>query len=56
MNDKEWEKFFELIDKIVNMEGTWQEKRATVLDQARVEGSVVNLDEFLGWFGGNMEE
>lgn len=54
MSDTGLEKFFELLDKIIEMPGTWQEKRDVVLSQATdfgVSDSV--LSEFANWFATN---
>ena len=50
MNDRDWEKFFALLEKIINIPGSWQEKRDEVRSSAESEGCVNNLDEFLSWF------
>jgi co-chaperonin GroES (HSP10) len=51
MTDKEWEKFFDLMGKVVNLEGlSANEKAAEVRAQAVKSGDEVNLEEFTGWF------
>jgi hypothetical protein len=50
MSDKEWELFFQLMDKIVNMEGTFTEKAAKVSAKAQKTESVGSLEEFVSWF------
>jgi hypothetical protein len=51
MSEKEWEKFFELLDKIVGLEGkSYQEKAAEVRERADLEAARTSLEEFLGWF------
>lgn len=48
MSEKDWERFFELLDKIVALPGTWQEKKQMVVDRA--EGESSSFEEFTGWF------
>lgn len=50
LKPKEWEKFFELIDKIVNDGRPFSEKLTAVKDAAETNGSDVNLEEFVEWF------
>ena len=54
MNEKKWERFFELISDIVNGEGSWNEKKAEVIAQAGPGNS--DFSEFLNWFGGATSE
>lgn len=52
MTRREWETFFELLEKIVNMEGkTATEKGEEVRAHAREEGEAAesNLSEFMAW-------
>jgi hypothetical protein len=50
---KEWETFFDLLDKIVNGPGSWQDKIDEVQIQAKANGSELSLDEFAEWFQGD---
>lgn len=50
MPDDEWERFFELMEKITNGQGSWQEKRDAVIAQAAANASDTALDEFNQWF------
>ena len=51
MTEKEWDKFFELLDKIVSLKfSTWQEKANQVKSQAIARDGEVDLEEFVGWF------
>ncbi len=47
MSDRQWEKFAELLEMVVNAEGlSWQEKR----DKVKSVCDKNLLSEFLGWF------
>lgn len=46
LTEKEWERFSDLLDKIVNSGGTWEEKAAAV----RANCNETNLGEFANWF------
>ena len=47
MSDKEWEKFFELIDKIIDLPGvSANERGALIREKASENGSETNLQEF----------
>jgi hypothetical protein len=50
MTEREWEKFFELMGKIVSGGGSWQEKAEHVKDMAHVNGAETQLEEFAAWF------
>lgn len=53
MNEKDWERFSALLEKIINnMGGSFQEKKAEVVRQIGDDG---NLNEFLSWFNGSTE-
>jgi hypothetical protein len=53
MSDKEWGRFFELVEKIVNLPGLpWTQKAALVKDKAVECGCEVNFEELIGWFQG----
>lgn len=52
MSDKEWETFFNLLNKIVDMPGKTQaEKLALVKSEAGLHGgdTEMNLEEFAAW-------
>ena len=46
---KEWEKFFELMERIVNGPGDWKEKAEQVKEYAN-HPDESTLEEFVGWF------
>lgn len=46
MSEKEWERFSDLLSKIIGMGGTWQEKAA----QVKANVSESDLAEFVAWF------
>jgi hypothetical protein len=51
LSEREWEKFFELLDKIAgSSEGSWEERRDDVRSEAESRGSSGNLEEFVNWF------
>jgi hypothetical protein len=51
ISEEEWEKFFEIMQFIVDARGmTWQEKAEYVRGKASAEGCSTVLDEFAGWF------
>jgi hypothetical protein len=49
MTEKDWEKFCDLLDKIVSMEGVWQDKAKVVKEKIEQYGSLENLLEFVTW-------
>jgi hypothetical protein len=49
VSEKEWEKFFDMVDKIVNADGTAQEKSSLLLQKAKEYGTEVNLEELCAW-------
>lgn len=52
MSDRQWEKFFELLDLVVNEEtpySTWKERAKAVLTRAS-DKDKTNLEEFWSWF------
>lgn len=49
MTEKDWVRFFDLIDKIVTMGGSWQEKRDEILRQADTYGARTHLEEIANW-------
>lgn len=53
MSNKGWQRFFELLDKIVDLctKGqSWKEVAAEVRREANNVGSETNLEEFVSWF------
>lgn len=51
MSEKDWEQFGELLQKIVAMEGTWQEKKEILNIKAKEFAFEVKLDEVICWYG-----
>lgn len=51
MTEKDWEKFFELVDKIVDLPMPARDKAIEVEAKAEEYGSSTNFYEFCGWFG-----
>ncbi len=52
MNDRDWKKFFDYIEKIVNARGlTANEKAALVMQKASDQGgsALVDFEEFCAW-------
>lgn len=45
-----WNDFFIKIEEIVNMEGTWREKRDTVREMVNECGGQTEFEEFIDWF------
>jgi hypothetical protein len=53
MNERDWDKFFELLERVVNLgEMPWGEKRDQVKAEAAARGAETALEEFSGWFEG----
>lgn len=52
MSEKEWERFFSLLEKIAAMGGTWKEKKQEVEAQASHHDAEMWLEEFTNWFQG----
>ncbi len=52
MTPRQWEQFFDLVDKIVDMDGTASEKIAELMKQAKLHATTTNLIEL----GGYIEE
>lgn len=50
MNAQHWEIFADLVERIVDMEGTWQEKRATVERAVCQHSTTERWEEFISWF------
>lgn len=56
MSEEEWEKFFELVEKIVNQKDmTYQEKRELVSEEAGLRGYDCDFGEMISWYGGDIE-
>lgn len=55
MSDREWEEFYRLLSKITDGNGSWEEKKATVLAEAEKNEAGSQLEEFVGWFHGSTE-
>jgi hypothetical protein len=51
LTDKEWDTFFELMDKITNGPGAWVDKAKGVNKEADKRDSDTALHEFSEWFG-----
>lgn len=49
MTEKEWEKLFDLINKVVDGNASYSEKRAELLAKASEYGAEINLGEFASW-------
>lgn len=50
MTEKDWDAFFELIEKITKLEGAWKDKATLVSNEAHARDASDNLDEFVYWF------
>jgi hypothetical protein len=56
MTDREWQQFFTLLSKIVNMPNlSANEKKAEFLAQVSEQGGETDLGEFVAWFGGEFD-
>lgn len=51
LTDKEWDTFFELMDKITNGPGAWMDKAEGVNKEADKRDTDTALHEFAEWFG-----
>lgn len=49
MDEKDWQVFFGLLERIVSSDGTANEKAAEVCSQATQFSAGMYLDEFLSW-------
>lgn len=49
MNEKDWEKFFDLVNKIVDAPATYKEKRAELHRKAEEYSCEINLEELGAW-------
>ena len=50
MTEKKWDDFAELLTAIMDMEGTWQEKKEELLHQMKQRDAEAALSEVTGWF------
>jgi hypothetical protein len=51
MTERDWEMFFDLLQKIVDLPNkTWQDKADQVNEEAARYDAEVDLAEFTGWF------
>jgi hypothetical protein len=50
VEEDDWEKFFELVDKIVDGPGTMKEKTEEVLRKAQEHSCEINFEELVAWF------
>lgn len=55
MSERDWNKFFELVDKIVSgcsngSTGTWKETASLVKSEAESRDSLTNFEELISWF------
>lgn len=55
MTATEWDKFFELLEKIVvpqddDHPGSWQERADEVRTEAKARDTLTTLEEFASWF------
>lgn len=50
MNAREWDELAELLEKVVKMPGTWQEKAATAKLELEKRGAEGLAEEFANWF------
>lgn len=50
LTDSEWDKLFELLDKLVNAPGAWRDKAEELHHQALARDYETVLTEFGGWF------
>jgi hypothetical protein len=55
MDQHDWDTFFSLVDRVVNMGGTWQEKKAEVERRNNEHGSA-SFGEMVSWFGGEVDD
>lgn len=51
MIERDWEKLFEIINKIVDGPGSFKEKKEEVLAKAQEYNCDINFEEFVAWFG-----
>jgi hypothetical protein len=56
MDAKKWQQLFDLIQELVDQPQPFQDKKAEVMAQADLHHATTKLDDFVGWFGGLLEE
>lgn len=56
MTEKDWETFFDLVDRIVFGSGSWKEKASEVREQASQYECENNFEEFVEWFQNKDDE
>jgi hypothetical protein len=49
MSERDWQAFFDLVDRIAWMDGPWQEKAATLRRMAEEHGAAGSLEELASW-------
>lgn len=50
MNERHWEIFCDLLNRILNMGGSWQEKRDIIRDAVSDNDASSAWEEIVGWF------
>lgn len=50
MSEQDWDRFFELVDKIVHTRGTWQDKSADLISSAEDRDSIDAWNELVSWY------
>lgn len=51
MNENDWDRFFDLLNEVVNLPNcTWKEKAAIVRHEAEERSAKDDLAEFTDWF------
>jgi hypothetical protein len=50
MTEKDWDIFYDLLERIVAQPETWEQKKETVETEADRCGANTTLEEFVGWF------
>lgn len=51
MTTDEWDAFFDLVEKILQEDGTWQNKCEELVQQADNRGRIDDIKELVSWFG-----
>lgn len=54
MTGHEWEQFFALLSAITDAPGTWQQKKAELVQRAISLDAIGELVELVVWFGGEI--
>ena len=50
MTEQDWDQFFGLVDKIVDIRGPWLNKAELIKRKANEFGAETGLNELLAWF------